>query len=428
MQKRKDNKGRVLKDNETQMPDGRYRFRYYDKDNKRKAIYSWRLIETDKNPQGKRIDVSLREKEKQILQELNTKQKTDYTFNDYFEKYLEINTEFAITTKDNYICLWKLHIKDAQFAKKPITEIKFSDISKFYMDMKKEYDYAVSTIKAYHSIISASLQLAVKDGIISSNPSYKATDVLKRLDTSEEKEALSRAEQKELQLFLENDKYYIKYYPIIMTLLATGARKSEILGLTWDDIDFKNKTISINHQIIYKFANGVTRWYATKLKWAKNKKQSNRVIPVHQDILDILKEHKQNTEHISISADFRIYAEKRYIKDFELREYYNHFVFINSVGATLTPSSIDRALKSLAVKHNKKAMTESNIRIPIFSAHTLRYTFATRNAENGMDIKVLQSLMGHKNIITTMDIYNKVNDERKRQEVIKTVSPLNLTQ
>lgn len=45
-----------------------------------------------------------------------------------------------------------------------------------------------------------------------------------------------------------------------------------------------------------------------------------------------------------------------------------------------------------------------------------------------MDIKVLQSLMGHKNIITTMDIYNKVNDERKRKEVIKTVSPLNLTQ
>lgn len=64
--KRKDIKGRNLKDGEDQRPDGRYRFRYIDGNGKRQAVYSWRLVSTDKTPIGKRDDLSLREKEKQI--------------------------------------------------------------------------------------------------------------------------------------------------------------------------------------------------------------------------------------------------------------------------------------------------------------------------------------------------------------------------
>ena len=62
----KDLKGRNLNPNEDQLKDGRYRYRYTDKSGNRKAVYAWKLVKTDKTPQGKREDLSLREKEKQI--------------------------------------------------------------------------------------------------------------------------------------------------------------------------------------------------------------------------------------------------------------------------------------------------------------------------------------------------------------------------
>ena len=69
-EKRKDSKGRILKDNESVMPDGRYRYQYVDSFGKRKAIYSWKLVPTDKIPDGKRPDLSLREKIKQVQKDV----------------------------------------------------------------------------------------------------------------------------------------------------------------------------------------------------------------------------------------------------------------------------------------------------------------------------------------------------------------------
>ena len=68
-EKRRDNKNRILHEGETQMPDGRYRFRYTDKFGERHAVYSWRLQSTDATPGGKKRGLSLREKEKEIMQD-----------------------------------------------------------------------------------------------------------------------------------------------------------------------------------------------------------------------------------------------------------------------------------------------------------------------------------------------------------------------
>ena len=61
-QKRVDNKRRILKDGESQLPDGRYRYRYFDMDGCRQVVYSWKLVERDRMPPGKKDDLSLREK------------------------------------------------------------------------------------------------------------------------------------------------------------------------------------------------------------------------------------------------------------------------------------------------------------------------------------------------------------------------------
>lgn len=201
------------------------------------------------------------------------------------------------------------------------------------------------------------------------------------------------------------------------------ARISEALGLTWDDIDFKNKIISINHQTKYRKVNGKIQWTAGKTKWSTNKKQNIRLIPVHDDIINILKKHKQDTYRFSKASDFKVYTIPNEKNAFGLKPYYSNFVFINSEGKLFTPNTINRTLESIAKRYNKYKNDEA-VMLPHFSSHVLRYTFATRNAENKMDCKVLQALMGHKNIATTMDIYNKVSEQRKIQEVGSTVSPI----
>ena len=98
---------------------------------------------------------------------------------------------------------------------------------------------------------------------------------------------------------------------------------------------------------------------------------------------------------------------------FGLKPYYSNFVFINSEGKLFTPNTINRTLESITKRYNKYKNDEA-VMLPHFSSHVLRYTFATRNAENKMDCKVLQALMGHKKYSYNNGIYIiKCPEQRK---------------
>ena len=71
--KRKDKKGRILKEGEYQRRDGKYEYKFLDSTGQRRSVYSWRLVETDATPSGKRVDLSLREKEKNIQRKLDAR-------------------------------------------------------------------------------------------------------------------------------------------------------------------------------------------------------------------------------------------------------------------------------------------------------------------------------------------------------------------
>ena len=107
-EKRKDSKGRILKDNESVMPDGRYRYQYIDAFGKRKAIYSWKLVPTDKLPAGKRSDLSLREKIKQIQKDVSDGIRVDKrkTINDIFDLWISLKLNLKDNTKQNYIYMY----------------------------------------------------------------------------------------------------------------------------------------------------------------------------------------------------------------------------------------------------------------------------------------------------------------------------------
>jgi len=105
--KRTDNRGRILKDGESQRPDGSYRYRYTDHDGVRRDVYSSRLVPTDRTPPGCKEDLCLREKERKIIRDLEDGIKAPVenraTLNDLFELYMSDKPKLKESTRTNYL-------------------------------------------------------------------------------------------------------------------------------------------------------------------------------------------------------------------------------------------------------------------------------------------------------------------------------------
>lgn len=404
----KDNKGRNLKPRESQMANGRYRYRYSDKFGKSHAIYSWKLVPTDKIPAGKKDDISLREKVKELEKDLNDNIDTAssmMTVNELIQLYLETKTKLAISTKNNYIHMWEKNIKNSLIGNIPIRKVKKSDILKYYAYLYKERNFKVGSLQMYQNLLYPAFQLAVDDSIIRLNPCNNCMKEYVRGSMSSTRYPLSKEEQTNLLNFVKNDSIYSVYYPLISFMLGTGCRISETLGVTWDDINLKEKYVNVNHQIIYRKKDGLTQFYSSVPKTKKN-----RIIPLQDNLIKILMSHKQNTFFMSECSDFQV-------------DNYRNFVFINREGRLYTPNTIVRALHGIRDTYNKAEREEAYLDnrdeqlLPDFSPHTLRHTFCTRMAENGIDIKVLQEIMGHANISVTMQVYNHVDLVRTQNEI-----------
>ena len=418
MATKKDSKGRNLKSNEDQLKDGRYRYRYTDRYSKRQAVYAWKLVPTDKTPVGKREDLSLREKEKEIEKDLNDGINTylsSSTVNDLIKSYLDLKVKLAVTTKNNYIHMWEKNIKDSFLGTMRICDVKKSDIQKLYADFHTNKKFSTGTIQLYQNLLYPAFQMAVDDSIIRLNPCRNCMKDYVQGSMSSKKCPLSRNEQDVLLRFVKNNNFYSDSFTLVAFLLGTGCRISEALGMTWDDINLEEKYISVNHQIIYKKKGTSIIYFSAPTKTKKERK-----IPIQDDLVKVLKQHRQETYFTSLSSGFEV-------------DGYKNFVFINREGKLKTPNTIVRTFHGIRDMYNKEeelnAIEESRelILLPNFTPHTLRHTFCTRMAENGIDVKVLQEIMGHANISVTMQVYNHATFERTQKAIEETKSVLQLS-
>lgn len=103
---------------------------------------------------------------------------------------------------------------------------------------------------------------------------------------------------------------------------------------------------------------------------------------------------------------------------------YKDFVFLNRNLKLYTPNTFTRALHNIRDTYNRMHEEDNEVTLPDFSAHTFRHTFCTRMAENGIDVKVLQEIMGHKTIAITMQVYNHVLEGRAEAEMQRVSSAL----
>lgn len=139
------------------------------------------------------------------------------------------------------------------FGKLRLSNVKRSDVKRFYNTLADEYNLQIATIDNIHTVLHQVLQLAVDDDILRKNPSDNVLKELKQAHNFETKKrkALTVEEQKLFMDFLSKSHKYNHWYPIFAVMLCSGLRVGECTGLRWCDVDLKEKTISVNHTLVY---------------------------------------------------------------------------------------------------------------------------------------------------------------------------------
>lgn len=407
-EKRRDSKNRVLQNGESQRKDGKYEFKYVDVNGTRRSAYSWKLVPTDKVPEGKRCELSLREMKEQIKRDLTdgicTHTANSITLNEMFDTYMSTK-ELKQSTRTNYMYMYKNYVSNV-IGKRRIASIKYSDIKKFYNSLILERKFKPNSMEIINTILHPVFTMAVRDGYIRTNPSDGVMAEIKKSHNWEKpkRHALTEEQQALFIDFLSESKTYNHWLPLMTVFLGTGCRVGELIGLTWDDCDFTEGIITINHNLVYRQQDsGKCEMHITTPKTESGK----RVVPMFQAVRKALLQEKKEQMRNGFNST--------------IIDGCSGFVFTNRCGYVHNPQTINRAIKRIYTACNEQEIERAKkehrqpVLIPHFSVHNLRHTFCTRFCENETDLKIIQEIMGHSDITTTMNIYNEATKERKQE-------------
>ncbi|MCD7854352.1 MAG: tyrosine-type recombinase/integrase [Clostridiales bacterium] len=392
-EKRRDKKKRILRNGESQRQDGRYVYKYTDNNGKAHFVYSWKLEKTDKIPQGKRDCVPLRELEKKIQKDLMDGINLDNkktTVLQLVEKYVRQKNGASLNTKNKYRTVLN-RLKKDPFGQFLINKVKMSD-AKDWCSKLQNGGCTIGTVGNYRKVLRPAFQMAVDDDLLRKNPfSFQLGDFLEH--DSKERKALKREQEAAFLDFIKNDTVYSKYYDFIYILFNTGLRISEMCGLTFDDVDIINRTISVNHQLLYVSKIGL-------LVSEPKTDKGTRILPMSESVCECFKRVFKNRPRVSVEP---------------VIDGKSGFIFLNKRGrATYNVYWVSR-FKSMCKKYNRT----HDVELPNITPHICRHTYCTRMAQNGVKPKVLQYLMGHSDITITLRVYTHLESEDILEEVEK---------
>lgn len=384
----------VLRPGESQRPNGKYDYRWTDNYGKRRSIYANTLEE-------------LREKEFDILKDEVHQLKPEgrqLTVNDVFDMWKETKRGLKDNTFQNYCYMYRTFVEHTVGQYK-ICDVTKTDIRKYYISLTDVQNFKISTVEVIHGILHQVFDIAIDDGYINRNPCENIMKDMKRVSyaRNSKKEALSESEQKIFLNFLLKEEKYRHWYPVFAIMLGTGLRVGEAVGLRWCDIDLENDLIYISHTLVYY--NHATNGCYCNINTPKTR-NSFRTIPM----LGFVKE---------AFLMEKAYQEKHNIKCVETIDGYTDFIFVNKFGGTQHQGTLNKALSRIIRDCNYEMLeknSDTKMLLPHFSCHILRHTFATRMCEQGVNVKVIQSVLGHGDISTTLDIYTHVNNDFKCKE------------
>ena len=393
---RRDNKGRKLFNGESQRKDGKYEYKYQDAWGKRKTVYSWKLTPTDRVPAGKRDDISLREKIKQIQKDLNSNITPDggnFTVLELVEKYISQKTGVRHNTRSNYNFVVNV-IKKEAFGQKRIDKIKVSDAKEWLIKMQQIDGRGYSSIHTIRGVVRPAFQMAVDDDLLVKNPfEFQLNTVV--VNDSVTREAITRQQERDFLEFVKNDKHFCKYYDGIYILFKTGLRISEFVGLTKKNLDFENNRIIVDHQL--------QRTRDMKYIIEDTKTESGeRMVPMTPEVKEAFQ---------------RILANRKNPKVEPMVDGYSGFLYLDKNGRPMVALHWEKYFQHIREKYNKIYRAQ----MPKVTPHVCRHTFCSNMAKSGMNPKTLQYIMGHSDISVTLNTYTHLNYDDAEEEMQKVV-------
>lgn len=393
---RRDHKGRKLLNGESQRKDGKYEYKYQDARGRRKTVYSWKLTPADRVPAGKRDDISLREKIKQIQKELNsniTPDGGDFTVLELVEKYISQKTGVRHNTRSNYNFVVNV-IKKEAFGQKRIDKIKVSDAKEWLIKMQQVDGRGYSSIHTIRGVVRPAFQMAVDDDLLVKNPfEFQLNTVV--VNDSVTREAITRQQERDFLKFVKNDKHFCKFYDGIYILFKTGLRISEFVGLTKKNLDFENNRIVVDHQL--------QRTRDMKYVIEDTKTESGeRMVPMTPEVKEAFQ---------------RILANRKNSKVEPMVDGYSGFLFLDKNGRPMVALHWEKYFQHIREKYNKIY----KVQMPKVTPHVCRHTFCSNMAKSGMNPKTLQYIMGHSEIGVTLNTYTHLGYEDAEEEMQKIV-------
>ena len=351
------------------------------------------------------------------------------SYSDYLDywikEYCEINLQY--NTIQAYKNIIKNHVKP-KLGFYQLSQLTTSCIQEFINRLYVEKGFSKNFMKNILKVLKGSLGYATDVvGFIKANPARKV--ILPKYE-NKEKDPAHIFSKDEINTILDRFRKNNCMYYAILTAYYTGLRVSEVFALTWDDIDFAKKTITINKNIVKKNQNGgtkkrhisgnsITVWYFGPCKT----ESSYRTIDIGDTLLNALKEYKE--EQVQNEKDYGDSYMKHYLK--KVVNPYNNKEETKIINAY---AEIDVALPKVNLvflKNNGVFEGTDTCKYPFkvihyelglnCRFHDFRDTHATRLIESGADIKAVSKRLGHKNINITYDIYVRVTSKMKSDVV-----------
>ncbi|EME7167363.1 tyrosine-type recombinase/integrase [Enterococcus faecium] len=283
-----------------------------------------------------------------------------------------VQDNWSVSTKNNIESAIKFHILPLIGNQKLSSLNKITYKREFIDKLRQKNKYKESTIQTWHKIVMRMINAAVHNQIIPSN-----TLTGFKFDLSNNVRSFSKKELQRFMIVLENKD--IRTQVIFLTLLKSGMRKGELMGLRWNDINLTDKYFDIN---------------STRGDYGENRpktKTSIRKVYFDDSLLTLIKKYKY-------------YEKERLLKKGRILKGEDYFI-LSSRNLPIQQSKITYIFRLLC----------EEAKVPNITVHGLRHTHATFLIEAGANIKYVSNRLGHKNINITLDVYSDVLKEEEKE-------------
>jgi integrase len=272
-----------------------------------------------------------------------------------------------------------------RWGKYKLNEITRTEYQKWIIELREHY--SEGTVRRIHSIMSTALNDAVHEfNIMRDNPIQKIK-IPKEKEKHNEVQFFTMAQ---LDKFLDTIKTPVKkakyqlsiqYFALFTLLARTGLRIGEALAITWNDLDFEAKTISVSKTLVYPLN---SEPYLSTPK----SKTSNRIVKLDEDTFKLMKRHKTNQKEVVLAY-----------KNYKASE--ENLMFHQQDGRWLRTNVVREYFKEVC----KRA------KLPVLSPHALRHSHAVHLLEAGANIKYVSERLGHASVKITADTYLHITDK-----------------